>query len=82
MEEGGDLPLQNQSDAEYLFYSLVMHMFLYYYQWRSEGLQRPGANACINCFSVVAPPPPRISTPPCHMGLHGWRLWGSGFAPW
>ena len=27
------------------------------YQWRTKGLQRPGANACIA-------PPPRISTPP------------------
>ena len=35
----------------------------------TEGLQRPGANALIDA------PPPR------HIGLHGWRLWGSGCAP-
>ena len=27
-----------------------------------------------------APPQKKISTP-CHIGLHGWRLWGSGCYP-
>ena len=35
------------------------------------------------CLHRRPPPPPRISTPPpsCHIGLHGWRLWGPGCAP-
>ena len=28
-----------------------------------------------------APPPPPELAPPCHIGLHGWRLWDSGCAP-
>ena len=43
------------------------------HQWRTEGLQRPRANAWIG-----APPPP---PPTHHTGLHGWRLWGSGCPP-
>ena len=32
---------------------------MHLYQWRAEGLQRPGANACIG-----APPPPELAFPP------------------
>ena len=43
-----------------------------------RGSPAPGGQ----CLHRRPPPPPRISTPPpCHIDLHGWRLWGSGCAP-
>ena len=43
------------------------------HQWRTRVSSARGP-------MLGSPPPPELA-PPRHIGLHGWRLWGSGCAP-